>query len=62
MLGLRVVGPAQQSISHRRALLRWIGLVGFAGASIGLSCLWILWSGEKRAWHDYLAGTWVIRV
>lgn len=62
ILGLRVVGPAQEPISGRRALLRWIGLIGFAGISVGLSCVWILWSGEKRAWHDYLAGTWVIRV
>jgi uncharacterized RDD family membrane protein YckC len=61
MFGLRVVGAAQQPISHRRALLRWIGLVGLGCASLGLSVLWVLWSGEKRAWHDFLARTWVIR-
>jgi uncharacterized RDD family membrane protein YckC len=58
---LRVVGPDQQRISYRRALLRWIGTFGLGAASIGLSALWILWSREKRAWHDYLARTWVIR-
>jgi uncharacterized RDD family membrane protein YckC len=61
MFGLRLVGSAQQPISYRRALLRWFGTIGLAGASMGLSILWILWSGEKRAWHDYLARTWVIR-
>jgi len=61
MLGLRVVGAARQPISYRRALLRWIGMVGLGFASMGLSVLWILWSGEKRAWHDFLACTWVIR-
>ena len=61
LFGLRVVGLAQQPISFRRALLRWIGMLGLGGASIGLSFLWIIWSGEKRAWHDFLARTWVIR-
>ena len=61
LFGLRVVGLAQQPISYRRALLRWVGMLGLGCASIGLSFLWILWSGEKRAWHDFLARTWVIR-
>ena len=61
LFGLRVVGLAQQPISYRRALLRWVGMLGLGCASIGLSFLWILWSGEKRAWHDFLAHTWVIR-
>ena len=61
LFGLRVVGLAQQPISYRRALLRWVGMVGLGCASIGLSFLWIIWSGEKRAWHDLLARTWVIR-
>jgi uncharacterized RDD family membrane protein YckC len=58
---LRVVGPDQQPISYRRALLRWIGTFGFGAASLGVSVLWIVWSREKRAWHDYLARTWVIQ-
>jgi uncharacterized RDD family membrane protein YckC len=58
---LRVVGADRQRISYRRALLRWLGTVGFGMASIGLSLLWILWSREKRGWHDFLARTWVIR-
>jgi resuscitation-promoting factor RpfA len=61
LLGLRVVGLAQQPISYRRAFLRWVGMVGLGCASIGLSFLWVLWSREKRAWHDFLARTWVIR-
>ncbi len=60
LFGMRVVDSDQQTISYRRALLRWVGWLGFGCASIGLSFLWILWSGEKRAWHDFLARTWVI--
>jgi len=59
LLGLRVVGAEQGAVTYKRALLRWIGWLGFA--PIGLGFLWVLWSREKRAWHDLLARTWVIR-
>ena len=61
LLGLRVVGEAESTISFGRAFLRWIGTVGLGGASLGLAFLWILWQREKRGWHDLLARTWVIR-
>jgi uncharacterized RDD family membrane protein YckC len=61
LLGLRVVAADQSSINYRRALLRWVGLVGFGCLTIGVSFLWIMWSREKRGWHDFLARTWVIR-
>lgn len=58
LFGLRVIGDDQRSITYRRAFLRWLGLVIFAPLVIGL--LWVLWSREKRAWHDFMAHTWVI--
>jgi uncharacterized RDD family membrane protein YckC len=83
LLGLKVVGKEQGTITFRRAFLRWVATVGFALLALGsarslaagdglsvatfgfaplaLSFLWVLWSREKKAWHDYLAGTWVIR-
>jgi uncharacterized RDD family membrane protein YckC len=61
LLGLRVVGPGQATLTYRQALLRWVGTVGFGIVSLGLSFLWILWQREKRGWHDFLARTWVIR-
>jgi uncharacterized RDD family membrane protein YckC len=59
LLGLRVVAADQGAVTYRRALLRWIAMVGFAPVLLGF--LWILWSPEKRGWHDLLARTWVIR-
>ena len=59
LLGLRVVTAERGTVTYRRALLRWIGMVGFAPVLLGF--LWILWSPEKRGWHDLLACTWVIR-
>ena len=59
LLGLRVVGAERSAVTYRQAFLRWLGLVGFAPVLLGF--LWILWSREKRGWHDFLARTWVIR-
>jgi uncharacterized RDD family membrane protein YckC len=59
LLGLRVVGAERSGVTYRRAFLRWLGMVGFAPVLLGF--LWILWSREKRGWHDFLADTWVIR-
>jgi uncharacterized RDD family membrane protein YckC len=59
LLHLRVVGPGNERIGYLRAALRWIATLAFAPLLLGL--LWVFLSREKRAWHDYLAGTWVVR-
>jgi len=56
---LRVVGADQERIGYGRAFLRWVATVVTAPLVIGF--LWIFWSSEKRGWHDFLAGTWVMR-
>lgn len=59
LLGLRVVGREMVAITFKQAFVRWLVAAGFA--PIGLGFLWVLWSREKRAWHDLAARTWVIR-
>lgn len=59
LFGLRVVGRDRKPIGYRQAFIRTVAWPFSALWGIGL--LWILWSREKRAWHDLLAGTWVIR-
>lgn len=56
---LRVVGADHETIGYGRALWRWIGTVATAPLLLGF--LWILWSSEKRSWHDMMAATWVMR-
>ncbi|MGH7770833.1 MAG: RDD family protein [Candidatus Binatia bacterium] len=58
-LGLRVVGANQGPISYSQSLIRCFGYL-LSGLS-GVGFLWILFSREKRGWHDLLARTWVIR-
>jgi uncharacterized RDD family membrane protein YckC len=59
LLHLRVVGAENQRIGYRRAGWRWIASLALAPLLVGF--LWVLFSRQKRAWHDYLARTWVIR-
>jgi len=60
LLGLRVVGAERRVITYRQAFLRSLG-TAVSVAPLGLGFLWIIWSREKRGWHDFLARTWVIR-
>ena len=59
LLGLRVVGVRDGGITYRQAFVRWLAAMSLAPLALGF--LWILLSREKRAWHDCLAGTWVVQ-
>ncbi|MGH7826236.1 MAG: RDD family protein [Candidatus Binatia bacterium] len=59
LLGLRVIGEHGARVSYKRASLRWLSELFLAPLVLGF--LWIIWSREKRAWHDYLARTWVVK-
>lgn len=57
---LLVVDRSAFKLSATRAVLRGVG-AWLNLASLGLGYLWILVSSYRRGWHDYLAGTLVIR-
>ena len=59
LFGLRVIGAENRKVTSGQAFLRWLAAVGFAPIVLGF--LWVIWSREKRAWHDIIAQTWVIR-
>ncbi len=59
IFGLRVIGAENGDVTASQAFLRWLAAVGFAPILLGF--LWVIWSREKRAWHDIIAQTWVIR-
>lgn len=59
IFGLRVIGAENGDVTASQALLRWLAAVGSAPILLGF--LWVIWSREKRAWHDIIAQTWVIR-
>ncbi|QDG54272.1 RDD family protein [Persicimonas caeni] len=58
--GVLVVDRDAFTVSATRAILRGVG-AGLNVASLGLGYLWIFVSSYRRGWHDYLAGTLVIR-
>lgn len=63
LFGLRVVSrdePGERP-SLTAALLRSAFFIISAFAA-GLGCLWALFDGERRTWHDRIAATRVVRV
>lgn len=59
-LGIRVVSVDGQPISWGKAILREIIGKFVSGLVIGLGYLWVFWDSKKQAWHDKIAGTYVI--
>lgn len=61
VLHIRVIDARGNAPGIGRAILReTLGkLVSAVGLLLGY--LWIIWDREKRGWHDYIAGTWVVR-
>ena len=48
------VGPAE-------ALVRSLASI-FSIGVLGIGCLWVLRDAEQQAWHDKIAGTFVVKV
>jgi len=61
LMKIRVVRADDCGLSYGAALIRWIGyFVNTLFFFLGF--LWVGLSRSKRGWHDYLAGSKVIRI
>jgi uncharacterized RDD family membrane protein YckC len=58
---LRVVRVDGAPLRLVDALVRGLSSV-FSLVVLGIGCFWILWDPERQAWHDKIAGTYVVRV
>jgi len=58
---LRVVRTDGTPLRFVDALVRGLSSI-FSLAVVGIGCLWILRDPERQAWHDKIAGTYVVKV
>jgi uncharacterized RDD family membrane protein YckC len=58
---LRIVRADGQPFTFADALVRGLGSI-FSLVVVGLGYLWILRDPERQAWHDKIAGTYVVKV
>jgi uncharacterized RDD family membrane protein YckC len=58
---LRIVRVDGAPLRFVDALVRGLSSI-FSLAVVGLGCLWILKDPERQAWHDKIAGTYVVKV
>ena len=59
-LRIKVVLTTGQPVDYGRAALRWVGSI-ISGMVLCLGYLWIAWDPDKQAWHDKIAGTYVVK-
>ncbi len=58
---LRLVRVDGAPLRFVDALVRGLSSI-FSLAVLGIGCLWILRDAERQAWHDKIAGTYVVKV
>lgn len=61
-LGIKVVREDGQLPGLRYAALREVVGKIVSTIALFLGFLWIVWDSRKRGWHDYIAGTTVVKV
>lgn len=61
IVGLKLVRTDGRPIDWATAIVRALGCL-LSLAIAGLGFLWIVFDGERQAWHDKIAGTAVVRV
>jgi hypothetical protein len=59
LFGLRVAGIEGDALTAGQAVLRAFGYL-LSTPLLNLGFLWSLFDPRSRAWHDLLAGTWVV--
>ena len=60
-LGIQVVDSQGNTPGIMRAILREVLGKLVSTVVIFLGFLWVIWDRRKRAWHDHIAGTFVVR-
>ena len=61
LLGIQVVDSRGNIPRIGTVLLREVVGKFISGLLFNLGYIWVAWDREKRAWHDHIAGTFVIR-
>lgn len=60
LLGIRVVDESGAHLSFRKACHRNVAKT-LSALPLGLGFLWAAWSKTKQAWHDTIAGCYVVK-
>ena len=60
IMGIRVIAADGSTVSMGAAILRYLGYF-LSAIPLGLGYLWVIFDGDNQAWHDKLAGTYVVR-
>ncbi|MDH3693806.1 MAG: RDD family protein [Gammaproteobacteria bacterium] len=59
--GLRLIGADGASVTWSQACQRFFGAI-LSWGCVGLGFIWMLFSPDKLAWHDWLSDTRIVRI
>ncbi len=59
-MNIRVIKTSGAPMTTSDVVLRFVGY-WVSGLLFGLGFLWALWDSESQAWHDKIAGTYVVQ-
>ena len=60
LAGIRVVGPEGAVPGVRRALMREVVGKFLSSSVLYVGFIWPVWDSQGQAWHDKIAGTYVV--
>jgi uncharacterized RDD family membrane protein YckC len=60
LAGIRVVGPEGTAPGMRRALMREVVGKVLSSSALYAGFIWPVWDSQGQAWHDKIAGTYVV--
>jgi uncharacterized RDD family membrane protein YckC len=58
---LKVVRVNGEPLGYGKAFLRWIGYI-VSWVVFALGFLWVIFDRQKQAWHDKIAGSYVLKL
>ena len=58
---LKVVRTNGEPLGYGRAFLRWVGYIA-SWCAFALGFLWVIFDRQKQAWHDKIAGSYVLKL
>ena len=61
LLGLHVVDKNGHKPNLKQVLMREVIGKAISALALLIGYLWIIWDPQKRAWHDHMAGTFVVK-
>lgn len=60
VMKIKVIREDGKKLDYKTAVIRYLGYF-LSSIPLLLGFLWVIWDEKKQAWHDKIAGTYVVK-